>query len=57
VTFRFDLAPEIWIYPVETVSQTESGYELVYQGFCLMPVWTIRNGELETGIRLEISTC
>ncbi len=30
-----------WIVPVETISQSESGFERVYQGSAIMPVWKL----------------
>jgi alpha-amylase len=34
-------APQEW-FPVETVSQSEGGYERVYQGSCLIQRWPLR---------------
>ncbi len=31
-----------WTYPVETVSQSEAGFELVHQSVCVMPHWMVR---------------
>jgi 4-alpha-glucanotransferase len=33
--------PRWWIVPIETISQSESGYEKVYQGSAIMAVWKI----------------
>ena len=33
--------PRWWIVPVETISQSESGFERVYQGSAILAVWTI----------------
>ena len=30
-----------WIVPIETISQSESGFERVYQGSAIMAVWRI----------------
>src|SRR5579875_2542721 len=30
-----------WIAPIETISQSESGFERVYQGSAVMPVWDL----------------
>jgi hypothetical protein len=35
----------IWTYPVETVSQSEGGFELVHQSVCVMPHWLIQGDE------------
>jgi alpha-amylase len=32
----------IWAFPVETVSQSEGGFELVHQSVCVQPHWIIR---------------
>jgi alpha-amylase len=31
----------LWAYPVQSVSQSESGFELVHQSVCVMPYWII----------------
>ena len=30
-----------WVTPIQTVSQSESGFESVYQGSAIMPVWDV----------------
>ncbi|MCA9129935.1 MAG: DUF1926 domain-containing protein [Planctomycetales bacterium] len=32
----------LWTFPVESVSQSEAGYELVHQSVCVMPHWLVR---------------
>ncbi len=32
----------IWTFPIETVSQSEGGFELVHQSVCVIPHWTVR---------------
>lgn len=32
----------IWTFPIETVSQSEAGFELVHQSVCVMPHWLIQ---------------
>jgi 4-alpha-glucanotransferase len=32
----------IWTYPIETVSQSEAGFELVHQSVCVMPHWLVQ---------------
>ena len=55
--FGFDLqmsyrpAVELWRFPVETVSQSEEGFESVYQGSCITGCWQVR---LEPGQSLEL---
>jgi alpha-amylase len=38
----FDQQGGIWAFPVETVSQSEGGFELVHQSVCVMPHWNVR---------------
>jgi len=33
-------AKHYWIVPIETVSESEDGFERVYQGSQIMPIWT-----------------
>jgi alpha-amylase len=33
---------QIWVHPVETVSQSESGFELVFQSAAVIPRWTLK---------------
>ncbi|HXJ75839.1 MAG TPA: alpha-amylase/4-alpha-glucanotransferase domain-containing protein, partial [Candidatus Dormibacteraeota bacterium] len=33
---------DLWAFPVETVSQSEGGFELVHQSVCLHPHWQVR---------------
>ena len=50
--FEFELqlnyspAVELWRFPVETVSQSEEGFESVYQGSCIAGCWRV---QLESG--------
>lgn len=57
VSFELEHPADIWGHPINTLSQSESGYDLIYQGFCLMPVWKINAREFGVRIRLEVSTC
>jgi hypothetical protein len=48
----------LWRAPVETVSQSESGFERVYQSSLVMPIWRISLGlgsswETEIAVKLE----
>lgn len=36
-----DVAAGLWLYPVETVSLSEAGYERVYQASCVIPHWRV----------------
>lgn len=42
VSLDFDQPGGIWAFPVETVSQSEAGFELVHQSVCVMPHWDVR---------------
>lgn len=48
---------DFWTFPVETVSKSEGGYELVHQSVCVIPHWYIRaenDGEWVGEIRLRV---
>ncbi len=49
----------IWTYPVETVSQSDGGFELVHQSVVVEPHWTVQpdaDGRWNVTIRLSIDT-
>ena len=48
----FTPSPELLTYPLETLSQSEEGYDLIRQGICLFSIWRAR---LEAGGRFDIS--
>lgn len=53
----FEDAVEIWRYPVETVSQSEEGFERVYQSSCVLPVFRLNvtpGGTFEVNFRIVI---
>ncbi len=59
VSFEFDPAARFWRFPVETISNSDSGFERVYQGSALVPVWDLDipdGGTLELNIRLRIGS-
>lgn len=35
----------LWCFPIETVSQSEGGFELVHQSVCVMPNWIITGNQ------------
>ncbi len=41
VNFKTEKPAKFWRYPVETISQSEGGFERVYQGSCLLLGWEI----------------
>jgi alpha-amylase len=36
----------VWTYPIETVSQSEGGFELVHQSTVVQPYWLVRADSL-----------
>jgi len=43
LSFVFSTMPAILVqYPVETISQSESGIDRTYQASCLLPVWPVK---------------
>ncbi len=42
VDLTIDRDSDVWAFPVETVSQSEGGFELVHQSVCVMPHWHVR---------------
>ncbi len=48
-----------WAYPIETVSQSEGGYELVHQSVLVQPHWHVtgdKDGRWSVVLQLEIQT-
>ena len=48
---------DLWTFPVETVSQSESGFELVHQSVAVLPHWRVRpdrDGRWEVVIKLDL---
>ncbi len=37
----FSPSPEVWSFPLETLSQSEEGYDIIQQGVCFLPHWRI----------------
>jgi len=49
---------DVWRAPIETVSLSESGFERVYQGSALMPVWRLDlapGGVFEVVLKVQLS--
>ena len=49
----------IWTYPVQTVSQSEGGFELVHQSVVVLPHWYVRadqDGRWSVTMHLELDT-
>ena len=55
---HFSDAADVRVFPVETVSQSEDGFELIYQSSVMLPCWRMK---LDAGeqwsqtIRVELS--
>ncbi len=52
-------ASNIWTYPVETVSQSEGGFELVHQSVVVQPHWIVTpdaSGRWSVTMELAIDT-
>jgi alpha-amylase len=50
---------QIWTFPIETVSQSEGGFELVHQSVVVMPHWHVRGdeqGRWSLTIQLDLDT-
>jgi alpha-amylase len=48
----------LWCHPVETVSQSEGGFEKVYQSSAVIPHWFVSGdeaGRWELGLRWSVS--
>ena len=59
IGMQFDRPTSVWTYPVETVSQSEGGFELVHQSVVVLPHWQLVpdvNGCWSVTIRLVIDT-
>ncbi|MBI3098452.1 MAG: DUF1926 domain-containing protein [Planctomycetes bacterium] len=41
MTCDWDVPADLWCHPVETVSQSEGGFERVYQGSAVVPHWRL----------------
>jgi len=43
-TMRLDAqrAEAVWVYPLQTLSQSETGFDVIHQGVCVIPVWRLR---------------
>jgi alpha-amylase len=46
VALEMDRPSGIWAFPIETVSQSEAGFELVHQSVCVQPHWIV-NGDAD----------
>ena len=59
IGFRTNRSTNFWTYPVETVSQSEAGFELVHQAVVVQPHWMVQgdaDGRWSVTIDWNIST-
>ena len=59
VHWSVDRPTSVWTYPIETVSQSEGGFELVHQSVVVQPHWHVRgdaNGRWAVSMRLALDT-
>ncbi len=59
VVFKADKKSYFWRFPIETVSLSESGFEKIFQGSCLLFYWPLeleKGGEFEVSIELGIES-
>lgn len=55
--WQFSEAASVWRFPLETVSQSESGFERSYQGSVVMPFWQVAlkpKGQWQTTINFTL---
>ncbi|HPW18159.1 MAG TPA: DUF1926 domain-containing protein [Candidatus Aminicenantes bacterium] len=45
-------AAALWAFPLRTLSQSEEGFDIIHQGYCLCPVWPL---ELAPGTTQRLS--
>lgn len=41
ILFEVNPRQALWHFPLQTLSQSEKGYDIIHQGFCLLPNWKI----------------
>ena len=59
VHWSADQSTHVWTFPIETVSQSEGGFELVHQSVVVQPHWHVRgdaNGRWAVTMRLSLDT-
>jgi alpha-amylase len=59
VELRSDRPTKMWTFPIETVSQSEAGFELVHQSVVVQPHWLVeadREGRWSVTMTLAIDT-
>ncbi|MDD8025881.1 MAG: DUF1926 domain-containing protein [Acidobacteriota bacterium] len=41
IRFSFEPMQDFWHFPLQTLSQSEKGFDIIHQGFCLLPLWRL----------------
>lgn len=55
VGLEIDRPSGIWTFPIETVSQSEGGFELVHQSVCVLPHWIVTgDADGQWAVKLEL---
>jgi alpha-amylase/alpha-mannosidase (GH57 family) len=54
IVIRCEPAATLWRFPVETVSQSEGGFEKTYQGSCVTAVWPLSLKDAEYSIKIQV---
>lgn len=59
ISLGIDRASGIWAFPIETVSQSEGGFEAVHQSVCVQPHWILKpDAEGRWSVQIEMAmTC
>jgi len=58
-SLTFSRPTAIWAFPIQTVSQSEGGFEMVHQSTAVLPRWIVEpdaEGRWEMGITLQLDT-
>jgi alpha-amylase len=59
VNLSFSRPSRVWTFPIEAVSQSEGGFELVHQSVAVLPNWHITGdaaGRWSVAMRLAVDT-
>lgn len=57
VRLDIDRPSGLWAFPVETVSQSEAGFELVHQSVCVQPHWiVVPDAQGRWAVQIEMET-
>ena len=59
VGLDFSRTTQLWAFPIETVSQSEGGFELVHQSTAVVPHWFVEpdaQGRWDVTLTLKLDT-